>query len=224
LIKHVGIMGGTFNPIHLGHLIVAQEALAEYGFDRIIFVPNQIPPHRVDKKDLAGPGDRHMMVSLATASNPHFFASRVEIDRNEVSYTLDTLKILEEEHPEAQFSFITGVDSIMKDHWHGFGELLKLLKHFIAATRPGFDERLLAERMQHWSVAGAEKIRIQKIPGVDISSTLIRKRIKEGKPIKYMVTPEVESYIYKNHLYEYGTAGPTPAFEKKCINRATGDD
>ncbi len=199
--RHVGIMGGTFNPIHIGHLIVAQEALVRYDFDMVYFIPNQIPPHRQLDPELAGGEDRYIMVNLATATNPRFLASRMEIDHRGVSYTLETVKTIKEKHPSMDVTFITGVDSILKDRWCGFDELLGFLKYFVCATRPGFDENLLEKRLDSYELGHRGRVALLKIPGVDISSTLIRRRVKEGKPIKYMVTGEVESFIYKKHLY-----------------------
>lgn len=199
--NHLGIMGGTFNPVHIGHLIVAQEVLNRFGFERIYFVPNQIPPHRKGTEDLASGEDRYIMVNLAVASNPSFMASRIEIDREGVSYTLDTVKIIKSMHPDLDVSFITGVDSILKDRWKGFDELLDLLEYFICVTRPGFDENLLLGRMKEYGVKKPERVILQKIPGFDISSTVIRERVRTGLPIRYMVPDSVESYIGKKHLY-----------------------
>ena len=199
--RHVGIMGGTFNPIHIGHLIVAQEALVKYDFERVYFIPNQIPPHRQGEPGLASGEDRYIMVNLATATNPRYLVSRMEIDREQVSYTLDTVRAIKEKHPEVDITFITGVDSILKDRWKGFDELLGFLKYFVCATRPGFDEGQLDERLARYHLTHANRVILQRIPGVDISSTLIRRRVREGKPIKYMVTGGVESFIYKKHLY-----------------------
>lgn len=200
--NHLGIMGGTFNPIHIGHLVVAQEVLNKFNFERIYFVPNQIPPHRKLSTELASGEDRYVMVNLAVASNPNFLASRIEIDRDEVSYTLDTVKIIKAMHPEVEISFITGVDSILRDKWKGFDELLGLLEYFICVTRPRFDESLLNAKLKEYRTANTGNMVLQRIPGFDISSTLIRERVRSGLPIRYMVPDAVESYIHKKHLYE----------------------
>ena len=199
--KNTGIMGGTFNPIHIGHLIAAQEAMEEFKLERIIFIPNRIPPHRQNEPGLLKGSVRFDMVNLAINSNPYFRGSRIELDREEISYTYHTIRSLKEEYPETDFSFITGVDSLLKDPWVKLDELLGLLKNFIAVTRPGFDDSLLKDRIAELDLSNGGNVKLLPVPKVGISSTMIRQRIKNGKSIKYMVPDPVESYIRKNNLY-----------------------
>ncbi|MCD4785036.1 MAG: nicotinate-nucleotide adenylyltransferase [Candidatus Eremiobacteraeota bacterium] len=200
--ESVGLMGGTFNPIHIGHLIAAEEARQEFCLDRILFIPNRIPPHRQNETGLLNGDTRYLMVNIAISSNPAFRASRIELDRPSLSYTYDTLVELKKTYPNVEFSFITGVDSLLQSPWHKLDDLLKLLKRFIAVTRPGFDEGRLVGRKVELGLSEGDKIKVLKIPGIDISSTKIRERIRNGKSIKYMVPDAVESFIYKNHLYD----------------------
>jgi len=135
----IGVMGGTFNPIHYGHLVTAEEALNQFNLDRVIFVPTGLPPHKTACK-LASPEDRYMMTVMATASNSHFFVSRIEIERKGKSYTIDTLKELKFNYGNsAVFYFITGADAILEIlTWKNTEEIISMCK-FIAATRPGYD-------------------------------------------------------------------------------------
>jgi nicotinate-nucleotide adenylyltransferase len=194
-------MGGTFNPIHIGHLIAAEESMKEFELDRVLFIPNRTPPHRMGEPGIINCEDRFTMVNLAIASNPNFFASRIELDREEISYTLETIRELQELYPETEINFISGLDSLVDYHWFGLDELLNLLTRFIAVTRPGFFKEELETRLKELNLTHGNKVRVLEIPDVHISSTLIRQRLKDGGTIKYLVTSEVESFIYKNHLY-----------------------
>ena len=200
-----GVMGGTFNPIHVGHLIAAQEAMQKFSLDRIIFIPNRIPPHKQNQPGLVDGNVRHLMVNLAITSNPKFFSSRIELDRPSISYTYDTILELKKEHPGMDFCFITGVDSILKDPWVKLDELLGMLDCFIAVTRPGFDDSLLKARIDQLNLANGNKVKLLRIPRVGISSTMIRDRLDKNESVKYMVPEPVESFILKNHLYKKGS-------------------
>jgi len=197
----LGIMGGTFNPIHHGHLLVAQEAMSEFHLEEILFVPNQIPPHRTGEKDIIDGEHRFLMVSLAIASNPCFNVSRIELDRLHTSYTYDSVKKLKKIYPKTEMSFITGVDALIKYEWYAFDALLELLTYFIVVTRPGFLLPHLEQKVKEKNLKSPEKIKVLMIPGIDISSTEIRKRLHQGRPIKYLVPQLVEEYIYKYKLY-----------------------
>lgn len=194
-------MGGTFNPIHIGHLVLAQEALYKFQLDNVIFIPNNRPPHRNHDEIIECGKNRLHMIKLAIRDNPFFSVSEIELEREEISYTYDTVRLLLKRLPDHSFSFITGVDSILKDSWHNFDKLLSLLDHFIAATRPGFNEELLEERMKLQGIVNVNKIFLLKIPGIDVSSTMIRRRIAQGEPVKYYLMPEVEQFIKENNLY-----------------------
>lgn len=194
-------MGGTFNPIHYGHLMAAQEAMIEFHLGEILFIPNQVPPHRQGEGDIISGHHRLIMACLAISSNPYFKASTIELERPEVSYTVDTIRELKKIYGETEISFITGADSLIKYDWHNIGELLDLLTYFIVATRPGFSLSNLDQKIREMKLANAHKIKPLQIPNVDISSTEIRRRLKLGKPIKYLVPEAVADYIYKNKLY-----------------------
>jgi nicotinate-nucleotide adenylyltransferase len=192
----IGIMGGTFNPIHYGHLVTAEEALSQFKLDRVIFIPTGQPPHKTTCK-LASPEDRYMMAVMATASNSHFFVSRIETDRKGKSYTIDTLKELKFTYGEsATFYFITGADAILEIlTWKNPEEIITMCK-FIAATRPGYNLSRIEELKK-----AKDSISIMEIPALAISSTDIRERIKSSRPIKYLLPESVCNYLLKNDLY-----------------------
>ncbi|MCL5292332.1 MAG: nicotinate-nucleotide adenylyltransferase [Actinobacteria bacterium] len=194
-------MGGTFNPIHYGHLVTAQEALYQFGLDRVIFMPAGQPPHKQDKEILP-PEERYLMTVIATASNPNFVVSRFEVDRKAPSYTVDTIKALKKEHgPETNLYFITGADAVWEIlTWKDAEELSKLCT-FIAATRPGYS----LEKFKKLHVLpddqplprGKPRVYVMEIPALAISSTDIRRRVREGHPISYLVPEGVANYIHK---------------------------
>ncbi|MBE3089580.1 MAG: nicotinate-nucleotide adenylyltransferase [Actinobacteria bacterium] len=192
----IGIMGGTFNPIHYGHLVTAEEALSQFKLDRVIFIPTGQPPHKTTCK-LASPEDRYMMAVMATASNSHFFVSRIETERKGKSYTIDTLKELKFTYGEsATFYFITGADAILEIlTWKNPEEIITMCK-FIAATRPGYNLSRIEELKK-----AKDSISIMEIPALAISSTDIRERIKTSRPIKYLLPESVCNYLLKNDLY-----------------------
>lgn len=189
-----GIMGGTFDPIHLGHLVTAEAALHEYGLDSIHFVPSGKPPH---KDDITDSEHRYLMTLLATVANPHFYVSRMEIDRTGYSFTYDTVLHFAKQHAECEIYFITGADVMGHLHqWHRYQDLLQCCQ-FVAATRPGFDftdSRSLTPREM-------SSIKFLEVPSLAISSTDIRERVQTARPIRYLVPSTVEGYIYKHGLY-----------------------
>lgn len=196
-------MGGTFDPIHHGHLVTAEEARAQFGLDRVIFLPNRHPPHK-DPTDVTDPEDRYLMTFLATVSNPSFSVSRMEIDRPGASYTVETIRDLVARHPQTVLFYITGADAILqilRGEWEQSSELLRLCQ-FIAATRPGFTLDL--ETLRHSNVVGRplENVHVMAIPAMAISSTDIRERVSTGRPVKYLVPEAVEAYILKHDLYQ----------------------
>ena len=202
--KRIGIMGGTFNPIHHGHMVTAQEALDQFSLDRVVFIPTGDPPHKVEDL-LAHAEDRYLMTVIAISSNDSFFVSRAEIDRRGKSYTIETVKELRNTYgADAELFFITGADAILEIlTWKNTDEIVTLAK-FIAATRPGYDlskiEGLKSTLFRSEKEAD-EGISIMEIPALAISSTDIRKRIKQGRPINYLVPEGVNNYIIKHGLY-----------------------
>ncbi|GBF31965.1 nicotinate-nucleotide adenylyltransferase [Desulfocucumis palustris] len=198
----IGIMGGTFDPIHYGHLVAAEGARHHFSLDKVIFVPAARPPHKTDRT-ISDPGHRLKMTSLAVASNPHFEVSDLEVERQGLSYTIDTVRTVAGTYGGAKIYFITGADAVLEIlTWHRVDELLKLAV-FIAATRPGYRLEALAGRLKDiiHSVRGC--IATMEVPALAISSTDIRRRVNEGRPIKYLLPEPVEEYIISRRLYRY---------------------
>jgi nicotinate-nucleotide adenylyltransferase len=201
----IGIMGGTFNPIHHGHLVTAQEALSQFKLDKVIFIPTGNPPHKTPDK-IAGAEDRYIMTVIATSSNSNFFVSRIEIDRKGESYTIDTVRQLKKLYGnDSQLFFITGADAILEIlNWKDTDEIVSLCK-FIAATRPGYNlARLedLKKRLFGNKTVTGKKIFVMEIPALSISSTDIRNRLRDNRPIDYLVPEGVSNYILKHGLYK----------------------
>jgi len=197
--KKIGIMGGTFDPIHYGHLVTAEVARVRFHLDEVIFIPAGLPPHKQLAR-VTEPRHRYNMTMMATGTNPYFTVSDMELERVGPSYTYDTVTSLQNEAAakgeEAEIFFITGADAILEImEWHKIHDLAEKCT-FIAATRPGYvlEDLQLNPSLQH-------KIYFLEVPALAISSTDIRRRIHEGEPIKYLVPEEVENYIYKYRLY-----------------------
>lgn len=198
--QKIGIMGGTFDPIHFGHLVIAEAVLTEYMLDKILFIPSANPPHKQNSCVTAA-YDRYTMTVLATISNPHFFVSDLELRRSGPSYTIDTLKSLVKLYgPQTEFYFITGADAVQElPTWKNIYELLDLCS-FVAAARPGCPTTI--ENIVNYFGEKGHRIRQLTVPELQISSTDIRERIKLGKSIKYIVPESVESYLRKRNLYQ----------------------
>jgi nicotinate-nucleotide adenylyltransferase len=185
----IGILGGTFNPIHIGHLILAEEVREKLKLDKIIFVPAYLPPHK-DNSDIAPHPHRLVMVKKAIKGNRCFAVSDMEIKRNGRSYTIDTLKEFKKIYPKEELYFIIGSDLLnYLNDWKDLGEIIKMVK-FIVATRPGYP----LEKIPAY---------ISTIPirAVDISGFSIRQAIKENKSFRYLVPEVVHKYIIRNKLY-----------------------
>lgn len=187
----IGILGGTFNPIHIGHLILAEEALSKLRLDKVVLVPTYIPPH----KDIEGnvkPKDRYRMVELAIEDNPSFECSRIEIDSRKTSYSIDTLKTLKEKYGlDSQLYMITGSD-LLKDlfSWRDVNEIFKMSK-FVVANRPGYPVKEVPKEVE-----------TVVITPIEVSSEDIRRRIKENRSIRYLVPEKVREYIISRDLYK----------------------
>ena len=186
----IGILGGTFNPIHIGHLILGEEALWKLKLDKLIFVPAYLPPHK-DQEEILGAEHRFKMALSAIEGNPKFEVSRIEMDSKQTSYSVDTLKRFKEQYgPSAEFFFITGSDSLKElVSWKEIDEIFKLSK-FIVAKRPGFPIGEIPSEVQ-----------AVVITEIEVSSSEIRKRLKERKSIRYLVPDKVREYIEENRLY-----------------------
>lgn len=194
--RRIGVMGGTFDPIHHGHLVAASEVADRFALDEVIFVPTG-QPWQKEGKQISPAEDRYLMTVIATASNPRFSVSRVDIDRGGPTYTIDTLKDLREEFADEELYFITGADalaSIMS--WHDWEEMFQLAE-FVGVTRPGYElrEDMLPPAIQ-------DRVHLVEIPAMAISSTDCRARAAAGRPVWYLVPDGVVQYIAKNSLYD----------------------
>jgi len=198
--RKVGIMGGTFDPIHIGHLVTAEAVRIEYSLDKVLFIPAANPPHKQDWQVTAAM-HRYIMTVMATYSNPHFHVSAIELERPGLSYTIDTIKTLKDQFGgQTDFYFITGADAVQDlPTWERVHELLDLC-HFIAATRPGCISTLDSV-IKFFGQQGRKRIHRLATPELEISSTDIRERVKSGRSIKYIVPESVENYILKEGLY-----------------------
>lgn len=200
--RRVGVMGGTFDPIHTGHLVTADEARHAFSLDEVVFVPAGWPWQK-DRTEVAAPEHRYLMTVIATAADPAFRVSRIELDRDGPTYTIDTLRALKAERTDAELFFITGADAILQILTWKDPEAILREACFIAATRPGYD----LDRLEKELPAGFEdRVSVMEIPALAISSTDVRRRVREGRPIRYLVPAGVASYIEKNGLYG-GDAG-----------------
>lgn len=201
--NRLAIMGGTFDPIHIGHLVTAEEVRHEFGVDEVLFIPTGHPPHK-SNINMTTSEHRYLMTVLATAAHPNFKVSRIEIDREGVTYTIDTVKEIKKIYgEETRIYFITGADAIHKIlSWKDAGELLQICE-FVAVTRPGYNKEELIKQIEELRENYETNIHFLEVPALAISSSNIRKRISEAKPIKYLVPEEVENYIQKYGLYDY---------------------
>ena len=199
-VSRLGIMGGTFDPIHYGHLVTAEGTRYELGLEKVIFIPAGRPPHKKDYH-VTGPWLRYTMTCLAVASNPFFQVSALEVERPGPSYTIDTVQEFTRLFPGAQIYFITGADAVLEIlTWKSVERLLSTCR-FIAATRPGYHLVELWEKLDKLSLELKKNIIFMEVPALAISSTDIRRRVREGRPIKYLLPESVEEYIIKNNLY-----------------------
>ena len=195
----IGIMGGTFDPIHNGHLILAEYSRTNFNLDKVLFIPTG-RPHK-DNKYISSNLHRLNMTLLAINSNPYFELSTIEMDREKTTYTIDTIKYLQSKYKNRDFYFILGSDSLYQiDKWKDYENLLKIC-NFIVAKRPSQE----ADSIEDWIKKLREEynslIYPLELPLIEISSTQIRERVKRGLSIKYLVPQSVEFYIEKNKLY-----------------------
>lgn len=189
--SRIGIMGGTFDPIHNGHLVAASEVAWVYDLDEVIFVPTGRPVFKLDKH-VTNAEDRYLMTVIATASNPKFTVSRVDIDRPGVTYTIDTLRDLRALYPDADLFFITGADAVAEImQWKDVEQMFDIA-HFVAVTRPGYAAS---------NPLPEGKVGMLEIPALAISSTDVRRRATHGEPVWYLVPDGVVQYIGKHGLY-----------------------
>lgn len=197
--KGIGILGGTFDPIHLGHLHMAEAVYASMELEKIIFIPAFVPPHKIGM-EYAPAKARYAMTKIAVEPYPHFSVSDIELRRNGVSYTIDTLRELHALYPEKHLYFIIGADSVVQLHtWNSIYEMLDLAT-FVAAGRPGY-AGVRSEVVRNLGAEAAAKIILLHTPEYDISSTAIRAQIRQNASLAGMVPQTVENYIYEHGLY-----------------------
>lgn len=195
----LGVMGGTFDPIHHGHLVAASEVQSAFGLDEVVFVPTGRPWQK-SARDVAPAEHRYLMTVIATASNPRFTVSRVDIDRQGPTYTIDTLRDLTTQRPGAELFFITGADALAQIlSWKDSDEIFDLA-HFIGVTRPGhtLDDAGLPQ----------DRVSLMEVPAMAISSTDCRVRVAKGEPVWYLVPDGVVQYIGKYGLYRQEEGEP----------------
>jgi nicotinate-nucleotide adenylyltransferase len=214
-------MGGTFDPVHHGHLVAASEVAGLFGLDEVVFVPTG-QPWQKSTREVSPAEDRYLMTVIATASNPRFSVSRVDIDRGGPTYTIDTLTDLKAQRPDAELFFITGADALSQILSWRDSERCFELAHFIGVTRPGFTlgDSHLPEGV----------VSLVEVPALAISSTDCRERVARGMPVWYLVPDGVVQYIEKRSLYR-GHASPPqadgdhrPAGDQPTYDRAPGSD
>lgn len=199
--KKLGIIGGTFDPIHNGHLILAEHARVEFSLDDILFIPTGNPPHK-DKEKISFTNHRYEMVSLAINSNPWFHISSIEMEKEDTTYTVDTIESIKNLYKDREIYFILGADSFCNIHlWKSYKRLLELC-NIIIAKRLDTDNELLDEKLSSLTKIYKESIYILESPLIEISSTNIRNRVKKGLSIRYLMPESVEFYIEKNKLYK----------------------
>lgn len=189
-------MGGTFDPIHYGHLVTAEEALVQFNLDKVVFMPTGNPVRKTHR-EVTPAEHRYLMTVIATASNPDFDVSRMEVDRPGPTYTVDTMLALRTDlGPETDLFFITGADAVWEILTWKDSEVLADVCSFIAATRPGYD-------LSRFSRDDADRMHVEfmEVPALAISSTDIRSRVAERRPIRYLLPEAVAAYIRKNRLY-----------------------
>src|SRR6201993_2910487 len=197
-LRRLGVMGGTFDPIHYGHLVAASEVADRFHLDEVVFVPSG-RPYQLDR-DPSPPEDRYLMTVIATASNPRFSVSRVDIDRAGPTYTRDTLRDLHALNPDSELYFITGADALASIlSWQGWEELFGLAR-FIGVSRPGYELR----REHITGILGElneEALSLVEIPALAISSTDCRQRAEQRRPLGYLMPDGVVQYVSKRRLY-----------------------
>lgn len=193
--RRIGVMGGTFDPIHHGHLVAASEVAHRFDLDDVVFVPTG-EPWQKRGRTVSPAEDRYLMTVIATASNPRFSVSRVDIDRRGPTYTVDTLRDLSRQHPGSELFFITGADALEKIvTWRGWEEMFEFAT-FVGVSRPGFELSDI-----HLAEIREGRVHLLEIPALAISSTECRRRAAEDVPVWYLVPDGVVQYIAKRNLY-----------------------
>lgn len=206
--RRIGVMGGTFDPIHHGHLVAASEVAARFELDEVIFVPTGEPWQKEDR-EVSAAEHRYLMTVIATASNPRFTVSRVDLDRPGPTFTVDTLTDLKREHPNDTLFFITGADALSAMMGWKDADKLSELAQLIGVTRPGY-------RLSDPRLPGSD-VTLVEVPAMAISSTACRERVSEGQPVWYLVPDGVVQYITKYRLYHAADAATEDTANKGIL-------
>lgn len=211
LSRRLAVMGGTFDPIHYAHLLIAEDVRRRFELPQVVFMPSGSPPHKKDY-EVSSAQDRYIMSLLATSDNPQFAVSRMELDRPGPSYTIDTIRQLKAKiGDQAQVSWVTGADAVLEIlTWHEADAILEEAQ-ILAVPRPGFDLSRLDETL---GAERASKVTIIDAPVTGISSTMIRERVRAGESIRYLTARAVIDYISKRGLYR-DTPGEPPGYESE---------
>ena len=198
--KKVGILGGTFDPIHIAHLILAENAWQQFQLDTVLIMPSGEPPHKADRL-ITSAEHRVRMLQLAIDDNKHFKLSTIEVEREGKTYTAETLTMLCENNPDCEYYFIIGADSLFQlEKWY-HPEVIMRHAILLAAVRDDMQAPEVEAQMEHLKKKYHAQIYLLHTPDMSLSSSTIRERISKGESIKYMVPKDVEKYIYQNKLY-----------------------
>lgn len=198
--KKVGILGGTFDPVHIAHLILAENAWQQFKLDTVLIMPSGEPPHKADRQ-ISSAEHRVRMLQLAIDDNKHFKLSTIELEREGKTYTAETLAGLCEHNPDCEYYFIIGADSLLQiEKWY-HPEIIMSHAILLTAVRDGLQTPEVEEQMMHLREQYHAQIYLLHTPDMSLSSSNIRERISKGESIKYMVPKDVEKYIYQNKLY-----------------------
>lgn len=205
--KKVGILGGTFDPIHCAHLILAEHAWEQFQLDTVLIMPSAVPPHK-ENQEITSASHRSRMVQLAIEDNSHLKLSNFELEREGPTYTADTLTLLCGEHPECEYYFILGADSLFYiDKWYHPEQILENAI-IVAAVRGDAERKDLQKQISALKERyPSSRIELLDTPHIEISSTMIRENVHQGKTIKYYVPKDVEKYIYQQKLYQISETG-----------------
>lgn len=201
-----GIMGGTFNPIHMGHLMIAQCAFEQHGLDEVLFMPSKIPPHK-EQALLASEDDRRNMVELAIKENPDFVLSTMELDREGTTYSVDTLQELVEKDKNRKYYFILGADSLFDLPMWREPERFLSMAAILVASRHGMEQTKLLEQIERLKREYGGEFSMVTVPIIDISSSQIRDKVRKRESIRYYVTDSVRYYIEEKGLYQKNREG-----------------
>ncbi len=200
--RKIGILGGTFDPIHVGHLILAERAYYQFGLDEVLLMPSGNPPHKRNRVNRASLEERIEMVRLAIEDNPHFTLSLADAHEMGYSYTRETLEQLTSQNPDVEYYFIMGADSLFTfEEWKDPGEIAKLAI-LVAAVRDHVSDQSMELQIQHLTQKYGADIKVLDAPNMDVSSRMLREWIRENKSVRYYLPDAVISYIKNTGLYQ----------------------